>query len=140
MGHFLHQYPAWDTDNLSPEAVAHIERFATRTKGSRTCQGIVNRVRRGEWQLWQVVDDETYKVIACVGTALFIWDDGRRACDVVFCAGYGLLIWGKSVRAELEEWAASGGCTIMNIIARRGMIVILDQGYRSGAVEFQKEI
>ncbi len=139
MGHFLHQFPAWDTDNLSPAAIAQIERVAARTKGSRTLQGIVGRVRREEWQLWQIVDDDTYEILACVGTALFFRDDGQKACDIQFLAGTGIKAWGVWLAAELEEWALGQGCTIMNATARPGMKIILT-GYRPGAVEFQKEL
>lgn len=77
--------------------------------------------------------------LAVIGTALFIRDDGRKSCDIVFLAGTGLRSWGASVLAEIEQWAIQNDCTVMNATARPGMKIILE-GYRVGSVEFHKEI
>lgn len=114
-----------------------IERVAARTRGARTADGILARIRRGEWQLWLVAGSE--RVVAAIGTALFIRDDGRKSCDITFIAGDGLRVWGDGVLSEIEQWAAREGCTVMNATARPGMRVVLG-GYRAGAVEFTKEL
>lgn len=114
-----------------------IERVAARTRGARTADGIIGRIRRGEWQLWLVAGSQG--VVATIGTALFIRDDGRKSCDITFIAGNGLRIWGHGVLSEIEAWAAREGCTVMNATARPGMRVVLG-GYRAGAVEFTKEL
>ena len=112
----LRQIPRHLIGDIWPVIDALMVKLVQRSAGAWTIAGILERLERGEWQLWVVWDG---RIMAVLATELYAEMSGRRCARIVFTTGHDARKWSHLI-ADIETWALAQGCCKLEMIARKG--------------------
>lgn len=133
----IHLVSTGERSRYWPAAMPHIISMADNSSGKFDPMDIVSRIAGDEWQLWVILKDE--EIVASVVTAIVDYPR-RRICEGLGCAGDGARQWVHLI-AEIEAWAKTQGCTLMQPIARLGWSALFKPlGYKSTHLMMEKDL
>lgn len=90
-----------------------------RSSGRFSLKTIYEECLSGDQQLWLVWDPDSRLPKATVVTQIIPYPTGLKVLDVVAVAGEDRKKW-TALLSQLEAWASSKGCKLVQLVARRG--------------------
>jgi hypothetical protein len=124
--------PAHLAHRVWPVAEPILRRAAARTRGRVSTAALLERIERGDMQLWLHVPPTA----ACV-TEVVDYPHARW-CRIAFLAGEDLELCRSGI-GRIEAWARAQGCAGMEIEGRAGWQRVLP-GYARDDVILRKEL
>lgn len=115
-GRWVVQVPIEDVERFWPPKV--LERAFARSGGIYTEEAVLERLRKGEWQLWMGFRGSVAEMALL--TAVMERDDGKRACHLMMAGGQNAAEWLEVAANALEKWMAGNGCVEVMCSGRLG--------------------
>jgi len=136
----LHPIPVAHLDAAWPHVEAMLEAATATSRGRETAFDIRRAVRAEDAQLWLWWDDSRRKATAVAVTQIVL-HPRKKACRIRIVTGEDMGAWLDQGLAELEAWARSLGCELMEANARPGWgRVMKGRGYQVGHHFIEREL
>lgn len=131
----LHPVPPEHVDATFTILSREVESIAARSSGRFTVEDLRDALKTMKMLAWVAVFDTRLHAIVLAEIAEY---PQRKVCRLVGCAGRDRKKW-LPLLSEIETWAASIGCTMMQAHARKGWLGDLPT-YRMTHCILEKEL
>jgi hypothetical protein len=126
-----------DVDPLTPWLMPFLERFATETTLT-TPADVLEQAKDGRAQLWSYHDGAQFRGL--VATRIHATQAGR-ICNFWVCVGVDTDELLDTMLGEIEPWARSQGCHVMEVVGRMGWArKLASRGFERTAVVLEKRL
>lgn len=126
-----------DVEQLTPWLMPFLERFATETTLT-TPVDVLTQAKDGRAQLWSYYDGA--QLLGLVATRIHATAAGR-ICNLWVCVGVEADGSLDMMLGEIEPWARSQGCHVMEVVGRLGWARKLhSRGFARTAVVLEKRL
>ncbi len=102
-----------------PLVQERIKAVADRSNGRFTEETILRAIEAGEDQFWVGWDEGKREVRAVMTTTLSQYATSFKTADILIVTGEGRKEW-KHLIGDVEAWAKSQGCGVVQVYARKG--------------------
>lgn len=115
---------------LAPDEIAawegrlrpFIESVCAKSRGRYAPHHMLEWARKGEWQIWLVLDEGA--ISAVCATEIILFPTGMKGLAFRFCTGRGRHRWQHRL-ADVEAWGKAQGCELAEGVMRIGWWRIL---------------
>lgn len=131
----LQKVPLEHAARVLPHVIGRLQAVVDRSGERYTVASLAELVMRGEFQLWVIGDEQIRGVVL---TELFFAPSGKKVASIRAATGDAAEGW-LHLLPELEQWAKSEGCHVVEAIARKGWARRLTD-YKLTHVVLEKEL
>lgn len=124
-----------EIDHMAPFLLPFLRDFERKT-GLTTADEVLDQARRQDAQLWSYHDGRAMRGVLATTIRSGI---GVRICTIWVCAADDARELVDDVLDDIERWAQSIGCTVMEIVGRSGWERVA-RGYVKTAVVLEKSL
>lgn len=118
-----------------PHVLDRLGAIVGRSGERYSIKSLIELIARGEFQLWVIGDEHIRGVVL---TELFFAPSGKKVASIRAATGDAAEGW-LHLLPELEQWAKSEGCHVVEAIARKGWARRLTD-YKLTHVVLEKEL